>query len=67
MEKVGAIVMLAAPIVMALSRTPYILAIELFVGVLILGMSMAMHAVTLPVEFDASYRRALPVLKAGSP
>ena len=25
-----------------------------------------MHAVTLPVEFDASFRRALPVLKAGS-
>ena len=24
-----------------------------------------MHAVTLPVEFDASFRRALPVLKAG--
>jgi Zn-dependent membrane protease YugP len=28
-------------------------------------MSIAMHAVTLPVEFDASFRRALPVLKAG--
>jgi Zn-dependent membrane protease YugP len=24
-----------------------------------------MHAFTLPVEFDASFRRALPVLKAG--
>ena len=28
-------------------------------------MSIVMHAVTLPVEFDASFRRALPVLKAG--
>ena len=25
-----------------------------------------MHAFTLPVEFDASFRRALPVLKAGN-
>jgi uncharacterized protein len=65
MEKVGAVVMLAAPIIMALARTPHVLAIELLVGVMIFGMSIAMHAVTLPVEFDASFRRALPVLQAG--
>lgn len=65
MEKVGAVVMLAAPIVMALAKAPHILVIEVFVGVMILGLSMVMHAVTLPVEFDASFRRALPVLKAG--
>jgi Zn-dependent membrane protease YugP len=28
-------------------------------------MSLAMHAYTLPVEFDASFRRALPLLEAG--
>lgn len=65
MQKVGAIVMLAAPIVVALARAPYVLAIELFAGVLIMGLSIVMHAVTLPVEFDASFRRALPILKAG--
>ena len=65
MEKVGAVVMLAAPIVMALARAPHILIIEVFAGVMLLAMSMLMHAVTLPVEFDASFRRALPVLKAG--
>jgi Zn-dependent membrane protease YugP len=64
-EKVGAVVMLAAPIVMALGRTPHILVIEMLVGILILGLSIVLHAVTLPVEFDASFRRALPVLKAG--
>jgi uncharacterized protein len=64
-EKVGAIVMLAAPIVIALARTPYVLVVEVAVGILILGMSIAMHAFTLPVEFDASFRRALPVLKEG--
>ena len=65
MEKVGAVVMLAAPIVMVLAKAPHIMIIEVFVGVLILAMSMLMHAVTLPVEFDASFRRALPVLQAG--
>jgi Zn-dependent membrane protease YugP len=28
-------------------------------------MSLMLHAYTLPVEFDASFRRALPLLKAG--
>ena len=37
MEKVGAIVMLAAPIVMALAKAPHILVIEVFAGVLILA------------------------------
>jgi Zn-dependent membrane protease YugP len=64
-EKVGAVVMLAAPIVMALAKAPHLLVIEVMVGVLIMGMSIAMHAVTLPVEFDASFRRALPLLKEG--
>lgn len=65
MEKVGAVVMLAAPIVMALAKAPHLLVIEVMAGVLILAMSIVMHAVTLPVEFDASFRRALPLLKEG--
>ena len=32
---------------------------------MILGMPLLMHAFTLPVEFDASFGRALPVLKEG--
>jgi hypothetical protein len=65
MEKVGAVVMLAAPIVMALAKAPHILLIEVFVGVMIFALSILLHAVTLPVEFDASFGRALPLLKAG--
>ena len=64
-EKVGAIVMLAAPIMLVLARTPHVLMLEIAAGVVILGMSLAMHAFTLPVEFDASFKRALPVLKEG--
>jgi Zn-dependent membrane protease YugP len=65
MEKVGAVVMLAAPIVLVLAKAPHILLIEVFVGVMIFALSILLHAVTLPVEFDASFGRALPLLKAG--
>lgn len=64
-ETVGSVVMLAAPLVMALLRTPYALLFEVLAGLILLGMSLLMHAVTLPVEYDASFRRALPVLEKG--
>jgi uncharacterized protein len=64
-ETMGAIVMLAAPVVLVLAKSPYLLILEIFIGVLILSMTVLIHAVTLPTEFDASFRRALPVLKAG--
>ncbi len=65
MEKIGAVVMLAAPIMMVLAKGPQILLAEVAAGLMILGMALAMHAYTLPVEIDASFRRALPLLKAG--
>lgn len=64
-ERVGAVVMLAAPIMVVLAKSPHVLLIELAAGVVILGITVLMHAFTLPVELDASFRRALPVLKAG--
>ena len=65
MERIGAIVMLAAPIVMILAKSPAVLIVELFVGMLIMSMTVLLHMVTLPTEFDASFRRALPLLEAG--
>lgn len=65
-EKFGSIVMLAAPIMMLLSKSPHILLVQVACGVLILASTIFMHMVTLPVEFDASFRRALPLLKSGN-
>ncbi len=65
-EKVGSVIMIAAPIMMLLSKSPHIMLMQMAIGVLILGSTIFMHAVTLPVEFDASFRRALPLLKAGN-
>jgi uncharacterized protein len=64
-EKVAAVIMLAAPVVMALAKAPSLLVVEVFIGVMMFALSILVHAVTLPVEFDASFRRALPMLKAG--
>lgn len=64
-EKIGSIIMLTAPVVMIFSKSPFLVLIQAMAGVLILAFTVLMHAVTLPVEFDASFSRALPVLKAG--
>lgn len=65
-EAFGAVVMLAAPFVLLLAKSPHVLILEVFLGMLILASTVLMHAFTLPVELDASFRRALPVLKAGN-
>lgn len=64
-EVVGASVMLAAPIILLLAKSPHIMIVQVFAGVMLLAMTILLHAVTLPVEFDASFRRALPVLRDG--
>jgi hypothetical protein len=64
-QMLGAGLMLASPLVMALTRTPYALLIQLVAGLVVMGFPILIHATTLPVEFDASFNRALPVLKDG--
>lgn len=64
-ERAGGIVMLVAPLVVLLLRHPGVLLAELGLGLVILGMGVVLQLTTLPVEFDASFNRALPVLQAG--
>jgi Zn-dependent membrane protease YugP len=65
-ERVGSIAMIAAPVFAAMTRHPAGALVPMAAGLAILGMGVALHLTTLPVEFDASFRRALPVLKAGN-
>jgi uncharacterized protein len=62
-ERIGSIILLATPIVFALLRAPSIIIVELVAGLAILASTVVIHLVTLPTEFDASFKRALPVLK----
>ncbi len=63
-QKVGAGLMLALPLVSILTRSPRIGLMMGVVGLLTLLSSFVVHLVTLPVEWDASFRRALPLLSA---
>lgn len=65
-ELLGSAVMLLSPLMLALAKAPAVMAAQMFAGLLILSFSVLMHVVTLPVELDASFGRALPVLKAGN-
>jgi len=64
-ETVGSVVMLAAPVLLIFLKSPHLMIAQVFAGVLILATSVLVHLVTLPVEYDASFRRALPILEAG--
>lgn len=56
---------LAAPVLGILARTPLAFAALLGFGVLLLGVRVVVNLVTLPVEYDASFAKALPILEAG--
>jgi Zn-dependent membrane protease YugP len=64
-QQIGSLVMLAAPVVMLVSRSPGLglgfLAIA--VGSMLVGTLV--HLITLPVELDASFGKALPILQDG--
>lgn len=62
-QRFGALLLVASPLVFGFTRSPAMLAIELLAAFAIMGTTVAVHAVTLPTEFDASFNRALPVLK----
>jgi len=64
-EKLGAMAMMAIPVIALSTRSPSAGLLALILGLSSLGSSALAHIVTLPVEFDASFNRALPILKNG--
>jgi uncharacterized protein len=64
-QKAGTILIIASPAVAGILRHPGGMLIGLAAAVLMNLTAVAMHAVTLPCEFDASFNRALGLLKHG--
>jgi Zn-dependent membrane protease YugP len=64
-HKVSAVLVIAAPALAILFRHPGALVLGFVAAVLVNLTAVILHAVTLPVEFDASFNRALVVLKEG--
>jgi Zn-dependent membrane protease YugP len=54
-----------APVVFILVKAPILLVLQVVAGLALLAMRIVVHVVTLPVEFDASFEKALPVLEHG--
>jgi Zn-dependent membrane protease YugP len=64
-ERIGAAALMVAPLLGAALQVPVVGRLLLVAAVCVLGIPVAVHLVTLPVEVDASFSRALPLLKAG--
>ena len=64
-EKVGAALMFAIPVVSLLTRIPQSGLLFFLLGFASMGLATLVHLVTLPVEWDASFNKALPLLREG--
>jgi Zn-dependent membrane protease YugP len=62
-EKTGAVLMMATPVIIGLTRLPVAGLLMFMGGLLTLGSSVVIHLLTLPTEFDASFGRAMPLLR----
>lgn len=64
-ERIGVAALMVAPLLGAALQAPVVGRLLLVAAVCVLGIPVLVHLVTLPVEIDASFSRALPLLKAG--
>jgi Zn-dependent membrane protease YugP len=62
-QRVATAVLVTAPLVFAVLHAPSLMMLQVVSAVALMGISVAVHVVTLPVEFDASFAKALPVLE----
>lgn len=65
MQKFAGIALMLTPILIPLTHSPLVGIMTFSAGFIAMGVPVIIHLSTLPVEFDASFNRALPLLKAG--
>ncbi len=61
----AAIILALAPVVAFLVKSPVLVLVQVGVVIALLASRVLIHLMTLPVEMDASFRRALPILEKG--
>ena len=64
-EKTGIIIFMIMPVLTFISRMPAIGLISTITALAFMSIGVLVHLVTLPVEWDASFGRAMPLLEAG--
>lgn len=65
-DRVAAVFFIAAPVLTVIVRSPLALFGLVAIGIALLAIRVVVHLVTLPVEYDASFGKALPILKQGN-
>jgi hypothetical protein len=64
-QRVGSFLLFAAPFAVLVTRLPSAAVFNITGAFLIMGFAIIMHLLTLPVEIDASFKKALPLLSSG--
>ena len=64
-QRIGSLLLFAAPFSVLITRMPSAAAFNISGAFLIMGFAIVMHLLTLPVEIDASFKKALPLLAKG--
>ena len=64
-EKIGSFLLFAVPVLALITRTPAAGVITFIAAMGTVGISVVLQFLTLPVEWDASFSRAMPILEAG--
>jgi len=64
-QKFGVSAMMLMPIVTAITRAPALGGFLFAIGIGSMFMATLVHLITLPVETDASFNKALPILESG--
>ncbi|MCP4388243.1 MAG: zinc metallopeptidase [Gammaproteobacteria bacterium] len=64
-QRLGSFLLFAAPFAVMITRLPSAAVFNITGAFLIMGFAIVMHLLTLPVEIDASFKKALPLLNSG--
>lgn len=64
-DRIASVFFIAAPVLAVLLRTPAAMLGMAVIGIGLLSVRVLVHLVTLPVEYDASFNKALPILREG--
>lgn len=64
-ERLGSLLLFAAPVLTLITRAPSAGLILFLAAIGTLGVGLLVQLLTLPVEWDASFHRAMPLLESG--
>ncbi len=64
-QRIGSFLLFIAPVMVFAFKVPSVAILNILGAFLIMGFAVVVHILTLPVEIDASFNKALPILESG--